>query len=140
MLNRRGLFGLLLAGALGAAGLMAAATTAAEAQSIERTVFDQQAFDAALAEGGPVLIDIKATWCTTCQQQAAVLDLLYKMRPEFGAIKIFTVDYDTRKDVMRSFGATQRATLIAFKDGAEVGRLVFETRPSIIQALLDAAI
>jgi len=140
MLNRRTLLGMLVASAFGAVGLWSTATSAVELVTAEQTEFDRQVFEAALAEGVPVLIDIHASWCLTCAQQQAVLDLLYTMRPEFRAIKIFSVDYDTQKDIMRTFGATSRATLIAFKNGAETGRVVFDARPSVIQALLDSAI
>src|SRR5690606_28248068 len=101
--------------------------------------FDRAAFDAALQSGKPVLIDISASWCPTCQQQKKILSELTR-KSEFAGYTIFEVDYDTEKDVMRSFRAQQRSTLIAFKDGAEVGRIVGDTRPAAIEALLAKAI
>ena len=53
---------------------------------------------------------------------------------------ILTIDYDTQKDVMRSFGATRRSTLIAFKGKTEVGRLVGNTKLSPIKSLLTKAL
>jgi thioredoxin-like negative regulator of GroEL len=122
--------------AAGSAFLPAGALTAAAA---ERVRFDRAAFDSALQAGGPVLIDISASWCSTCARQRAVLAEL-TARPAYAGFTIFVVDYDTEKDIMRAFGATQRSTLIAFKGGQETGRIVGDTRPDAIEALLASAV
>ena len=103
------------------------------------TAFDRAAFEAALAAGGPVLIDVYAPWCSTCRAQSAALDRLFA-RPDFAGFHVFIVDYDSQKDLMRAFGAQQRSTLIAFSGGVEVGRVVGDTRPEAIEALLARAV
>ena len=118
---------------------MALTTFAVSASAAERVAFDRNAFDAALKTSRPVLIDISASWCPTCQRQKAILSELTQ-KAQFASFTIFEVNYDTEKDVMRSFGAQQRSTLIAFKGGVEVGRIVGDTRPSAIEALLAKAI
>lgn len=133
MIDRRSLVRLLATAAL-TAGWAGDGSLAAE-----RVRFDRAAFDAALAAGGPVLIDIFAPWCSTCRAQGAVLDDLFGS-PEYAAFTVFVVDYDSEKDIMRSFGVQQRSTLIAFSGGAEVGRVIGDTRPAVIEALLAAAI
>ena len=105
----------------------------------ERVPFDHSAFEAALKTGKPVLVDVSATWCTTCKQQHTVLDKLFAM-PKFAGFTVFEVDYDTEKDIMRSFGVQQRATLIAFKDGKEVDRSSWQTSEAAIEALLAKAV
>lgn len=50
---------------------------------------------------------------------------------------IFRVDYDSQKDVMRRFKATDRSTLIVFKGSTETGRLHAVTDAREIRALLD---
>mgnify|MGYP003348948905 CR=1 FL=1 len=47
------------------------------------------------------------------------------------------VDYDTQKDLMKRFGASERSTLIMFKGSKEVGRVVFETDAKAIQSMID---
>ena len=109
------------------------------ALAAERVPFDRSAFEAALKTGKPVLVDVSATWCTTCKQQHTVLDKLFAM-PKFAGFTVFEVDYDTEKDIMRSFGVQQRATLIAFKDGKEVDRSSWQTSEAAIEALLAKAV
>ena len=104
----------------------------------ERVPFDRAAFDATLKTGAPVLVDVSATWCITCKQQHIVLDKLFAM-PKFAGFTVFEVDYDTEKDIMRSFGVQQRATLIAYKGGQEVGRSSWQTSETAIEALLAKA-
>lgn len=127
MITRRSLVGLLSATALLAAMPPAGA--------VDRVPFDRAAFDAAVAAGGPVLVDVNAPWCTTCRAQGKALTRLFKASGYKG-YRVFVVDYDTEKDVMRSFGATQRSTLIVYGGGQERGRLVGDTRPASIEALL----
>jgi thioredoxin-like negative regulator of GroEL len=135
MITRRTALGLM-------AGTLAIAAQAAlphAALAAERVPFDRAAFEAALKTGKPVLIDVSATWCITCKQQHTVLDKLFAM-PKFAGFTVFTVDYDTEKDIMRSFGVQQRATLIAFKDGKEVDRSSWQTSEAAIEALLAKAV
>ncbi len=136
MITRRTALG-LMAGALVA--IAAPAALLSPALAAGRVPFDRSAFDAALATGQPVLVDVSATWCITCKQQHMVLDKLFT-QPKFAGFTVFTVDYDTQKDIMRSFGVQQRATLIAFKDGKEVGRSSWQTSEAAIAALLAKAV
>lgn len=130
MISRRSL--LLLAAS---AALLAAPV----AQAVDRAAFDQARFDAAVAAGGPVLVDVFAPWCTTCKAQGKALDALLR-QPDYAGYQVFVVDYDSEKDVMRRFGATQRSTLIVYGGGAERGRVVGDTRRASIEALLKAGL
>jgi thiol:disulfide interchange protein len=114
-------------------------TATVAASPAERRPFDQKAFADALAAGQPVLVHITASWCTICEVQKNILSIL-DGRPQFAGMVGFDVDYDTQKDIMRSFRATDRSTLIVYKQGVEVGRVVGETRPSALEALLTKAI
>lgn len=133
MINRRTLLGLAAAGM--AAGLAGAGLTQTAHADDYGVAFTWEAFDAAKADGGPVLVDVSATWCSTCKAQARVVDALVG-EPDYADYRVFVVDYDSQKDVMRAFGASQRSTLIAFKGQTEVGRIVGDTRADSIEALL----
>lgn len=64
------------------------------------------------------------------------MNSLYK-QPRYAAVTHIRVDYDTQKDVMRRFGASDRSTLIMFRGKKEVGRLFGETGDKEIKALID---
>ena len=96
--------------------------------------FSQQEFDKLSAEGKPVMLDISATWCPTCKQQAPIIDSLMK-RPEFKDVTTLTIDFDANKPTLKKFKVNMQSTLVAFKGGKEVGRSVGDTRPDGIEGL-----
>ena len=100
--------------------------------------FDQAAFEQAQKQGEPILIDIYASWCDVCKRQAVVLDNLRKT-PKYASLVTFRINYDTQKDLMRSFKATVQSTLIVYRGETEVGRSVGETQPEWIDDLLSKA-
>ena len=102
-------------------------------------LYKKSDFEAAQAAGKSVLLHIAATWCETCQAQRLVLDKLEK-DATFKDYVIITIDFDTQKDMMRSFKANSRSTLIVFKGDTEMGRMVAITKPAAIKALLEKAL
>jgi thiol:disulfide interchange protein len=100
--------------------------------------WDRAAYDAALAAGRPMLVEITADWCPTCRKQKAVFaDLL--QQPQYADLLFLSVDFDTQKDVVQSLGAQKQATLIVYSGGKETGRAVGTARARKIEALLDTA-
>ena len=133
MITRRTLFTLAAAGVVAtAAGLSLNSTASTAAETYQ---FDWTAFDMARASGAPVLVDISASWCSTCRRQHNVYSKLVS-EPAYSDYKIFLIDYDTQKDVMRKFNARQRSTLIVFKGSNEAGRVVGDTSKDSIETLL----
>ncbi len=104
--------------------------------AVEEGNFDRARFDAAQAAGKPILLHIAATWCETCHAQKKVIEAL-EGDEKFRAYSIYTIDFDTEKDVMRTFGAASRSTLIVFKGTTEMGRSVGETSAESIKALME---
>lgn len=109
------------------------------AMASERVPFDQAAFDAAQAAGEAILVHVTADWCEVCQAQKPIVAELTR-KPELAAIKVFNVDFDSQKDLLRTFRVQFQSTLIVFKGGTEVGRSTGETDPAKIEALLDGAV
>jgi thioredoxin len=133
ILTRRTFNGAIVAGALIAAGQLGAAF------ANSAVPFSEAAFKAAQASGSPILVEIHADWCPTCKAQSPILDKL-TADPKFKQLKIFRVDFDAMKAVVRQFGAQTQSTLIVFKGGAERGRSVGDTREASISALLDKSL
>ncbi|MFY9639704.1 MAG: thioredoxin family protein [Rhodomicrobium sp.] len=123
----------LLSGALFAIAF--ACLGVAPAAAAETAAFTPAAFEAAQKAGEPILVDISATWCSTCKAQALILNKLFS-EPKFKNLHVFDIDFDSQKDSMRKFGAQDRATLIVFKGTKEEGRSVFDTNQASIEALL----
>lgn len=124
----------LLLGAFAAAPLLFGSGAVAAG-----TAYTPAAFAAAQKAGKPILVHITAPWCTTCAAQKPILARL-EAEPRFKDLQVFDVDFDSRRDVVKRFGATMQSTLITYRGETEVGRSAGETKPEAISALLDKAI
>ncbi|BAM86749.1 putative thioredoxin [Bradyrhizobium oligotrophicum S58] len=109
------------------------------ASAIETAAYSDAAFKAAQAAGQPILIEIHAGWCPTCKAQKPIIDKL-AAEPKFKDLKIFRVDFDDMKPVVKAFGAQMQSTLITFKGTTETGRSVGDTKEASIAALLDKSL
>jgi thioredoxin 1 len=59
--------------------------------------------------------------------------------PEFATVKVFKVDFDSSKDLLRQWKVTQQSTLIAFKGRAERRRSNGETETGALRKIFEAA-
>ncbi|MEO8752023.1 MAG: thioredoxin family protein [Casimicrobiaceae bacterium] len=101
--------------------------------------YDKTAFDKALAEGRPVIVDFFADWCPTCKaQKPHVQSLLGEARMK--DVTLFIADYDKEKDLKKALRVTQQATFVVFKSGKEVGRSTGQTKKEDLAALFAKAL
>ena len=135
--TRRFLNGALIAGAV--VGALAVAAPFAPVWANSAVPFSAEAFKAAQASGSPILVEIHADWCPTCKAQNPILDKL-TANTKFKDLKVFRVDFDAMKPVVKQFGAQMQSTLIIFKGAAEQGRSVGDTKEASIEALLDKSL
>ena len=131
--TRRVFNGAILTTVLATAGLLSSAWASTAVP------FSEEAFKAAQASGSPILVEIHADWCPTCKAQNPILDKL-TADPKFKDLKVFRVDFDAMKPVVKQFGAQMQSTLIVFKGSAEQGRSVGDTKEASIAALLDKSL
>lgn len=104
-----------------------------------RPTFSAQAFEAAKAEGKPILIDVAAGWCPTCQAQAPTIAAIEK-DPAFAKLVVLKIDFDSQTAAWRQLGVNQQSTLIAYHGSAERGRSVGVTDPEAIRQLATSAL
>ena len=100
--------------------------------------FDGPAFTALQEADKSILVDVRASWCPTCKQQAPVISSLLAS-PEFKGYTLLEVDFDTQPAALRQFNVIQQSTLIVFKGKVERGRSTGETSKDGIAALLRKA-
>jgi thioredoxin 1 len=122
----------LLAAAIPA---LAVASFAPGASAAERARFTDAAFDAAQAAGRPVLVEVTAPWCPTCRAQRPHVEATLA-DPRLARAVLFTVDFDSQKDVLRRLAVRSQSTLIAFAGREERGRATGITDPAAIRDLL----
>jgi len=101
--------------------------------------FSQPAFDKALADGKPVVVDFAASWCPTCKAQKPIVKALLN-EPARKPLTLFVADFDKEEALKKRLGVTMQSTLIAFKAGKEVARSTGQTDKAELGALLDKAL
>ena len=73
-------------------------------------------------KSGLILVDFYADWCGPCRMLTPILE---KVAKEFhGKATIAKLDIDKAQKTASSFQITSIPTLILFKNGKEVGRIV----------------
>jgi thioredoxin 1 len=124
---------------LGSLALATVITFGAAVSAADKKPFDAKAFDAAQAQGKPILVEVSAPWCPVCKAQAPILAKL-RSDAAFKDLVSFNVDFDSQKDLLRKFNVTKQSTLIVFKGKQEAGRSTGDTNAGAIEGLLRKAI
>ncbi len=89
-------------------------------------------FDAEIANGTS-LIDFYADWCGPCKMIAPIVEEIAAARPD---ITVGKINVDESSQLAVRFGVASIPTLIIFKDGAEVNRIVgYRPKENIIDML-----
>lgn len=80
----------------------------------------------------PVLVDFWATWCGPCMRQAPIVEELADEGYAVGKI-----DVDQEPALAQKYGIMSIPTLLIFKDGKEVNRVVGLTNKETLKGMLD---
>ncbi|KWX66240.1 thioredoxin [Mycobacterium sp. NAZ190054] len=86
------------------------------------TVTDDSFSDDVLSAGTPVLVDFWATWCGPCKMVAPVLEEIASEKA--GSLTVAKIDVDENPATARDFQVVSIPTMILFKDGQPVKRIV----------------
>lgn len=79
-------------------------------------------FDAILAEGLPVMVDFWAPWCGPCRRVSPIVE---ELAGEYaGKVNICKCNVDENDNIPLKYSIRNIPTLLFFKDGQLVDRLV----------------
>ena len=70
----------------------------------------------------PTLVDFWAVWCGPCRMVAPVVDEI--AREQGGKLKVMKLDVDENQNTAMAYGVMSIPTLILFKNGQPVERIV----------------
>ena len=118
-----------------AAGLLLAALASGAAE----VPYDKASFDAALAQGKPVIVEFAADWCPTCRAQKPIVQSLLK-EAKLQPVTLFNANFDTEVALKRQLRVGQQSTFVVFKGGKEVARSTGQTQREAIADLFDKAL
>ena len=83
----------------------------------------------------PVMVDFYATWCGACKVLAPELDTVAKDMK--GQVKIMKVDIDNNADLAQKYGVQVLPTVIVFKEGKEVDRMIGALPAAQLKAVVE---
>jgi thioredoxin 1 len=103
----------------------------AEVKHVNDSTFESEVVNSAL----PVLVDFWAPWCGPCKMIAPVVETLAARYD--GKLKVCKLNTDESPDTPGRFNIQGIPTLIIFKDGKEVERMVGFAPEAVLAAKVD---
>jgi thioredoxin len=85
-------------------------------------VTDKSFGDTVLGSRTPVLVDFWAEWCVPCHMVSPVVEEIGREKGE--ALSVAKLDIDDNPEMTRKYGVMSIPSLLLFKEGQEVARVV----------------
>ena len=82
----------------------------------------------------PVMVDFYADWCGPCKQMAIIVEELAKENPK---LKVCKLDIDENRDIYVRYKIRGIPTLLFFKEGKDVDRVIGLKTKAYIQSRIN---
>jgi thioredoxin 1 len=104
------------------------------ALAVKDSDFSQEVLESA----APVLVDFWAVWCGPCQTMGPIIDAL---AAEYaGKVKVFKMNVDENPQTPAKYGIRGIPTMILFKNGEIVDRIVGAQPKQNVESLIKKAL
>lgn len=109
------------------------------AHAFEKEKFNLERFETLQKAGEVVLVDVYASWCSTCKKQQTAINSYRENNPD-KMFYVLEVDFDSQKEFVKQFRAPRQSTLLIYKGDRQFWFSVAETRSEVIASEIDKAI
>ena len=93
-------------------------------------------FEALVATGKPIVLDLWATWCGPCKRLAPIIEEVAKDYD--GRAIVGKCDVEEDEDLAMRFGVRNIPTVVFLKDGQEVDRSVGLVPRAVLEEKINA--
>jgi thioredoxin len=101
-------------------------------------LIDMTTFDALASDRGVTVFDFTAAWCGPCKTLDGVLHgLADELR---GRVRFAAIDVDREPALAQRFDVRSMPTLVVWRDGREVGRIVGARPRAFVAGVIDRAL
>ena len=104
--------------------------------------FTADVYEQELASGNPFVLGFLSSWGPVCRVQERTVSALINSKPEYSEIKFIRADWDEfgRSELTKQLKIPRRSTLLMYRGGEEVARVIAQTNKDVIEELFVAAL
>ncbi len=99
------------------------------------THYNKESFEQALAKGALMMVDFWAEWCGPCRMLGPVIEDLAERYA--GRAAVGKVNVDEEQELAIRYGVSNIPTVVFFRNGREIDRVVGAMPPETFTEILD---